>query len=157
MRRILWISGAVLVLVFLLMQARRPSFDLTGVRASASFDANMHPTTQISDTLHQSCYSCHSAQGEIPWYGHVWPTSVLLQRDIRAARARLDFSNWTNLSPEMARIRLRSACQMMQESKMPVWYYLPMHPGAALQPKEVDAFCAWAQSLPAGVQTASLQ
>ena len=157
MRRILWITGALLVLFLLVMQTRRPNFDLPKVHAAAGFDATMHPSQQISDTLHQSCYSCHSAQAEIPWYGHVWPASHLLQKDVRRGRARLDFSNWSNLSPEMSRIRLLNACQMMRESKMPLWYYRPLHPGATLQPEQVDAFCNWAQSLPAAAQTAGLR
>lgn len=157
MRRILWLTGALLVLIFLGMQSRRPNFDLPRVHAAASLDASLHPDPQVSDMLHQSCYSCHSAQASIPWYGHVWPASHLLQRDVRRGRARLDFSSWSNLSPEMSRIRLLSACQMMRESKMPLWYYRPMHPGSTPSPEEVDAFCTWAHSLPAGVQTASLR
>ncbi len=157
MRRIIWITGALLVLILLIMQSRRPDYDLPRVEAASTFDASMHPNSQIRSTLHQSCYSCHSAQGEIPWYGGVWPTSHLLQKDIRRARARLDFSSWNNLSPEMSRIRLMSACQMMKESKMPLWYYRPLHPGSAPSPEQVDAFCAWAASLPVGTQIAGLR
>ena len=43
-------------------------------------------------------------------------------------RARLDFSEWDRLSPEMSKIRLMDSCRMMTEGKMPVWYYRPMHP-----------------------------
>ena len=157
MRRILWITGALVILIFLAAQVNRPNYDLPSVRAASTFDAQMHPSRQISDTLQQSCYSCHSAQADLPWYGHVWPASHLLQKDVRRGRARLDFSTWSNLSPEMARIRLLSACQMMREAKMPLWYYRPLHPGSTPQPEQIDAFCAWAQSLPAGAQTASLR
>ncbi len=157
MRRFAWIFGIVLVLAFLLMQLRQPDYDRAPVVAAASFDAHLHPDLQIRNMLHQSCYNCHSAQGETPWYGHVWPASQLMQEDVRRGRARLDFSNWENLSPEMSAIRLRDACRMMQESKMPVWYYQPMHPGTAPKPEDVDAFCAWAQSQPAGQAVAQLQ
>jgi hypothetical protein len=156
MRRIIWICG-LLIVGLLAMQFRRPNYDLAPVNAAAMFDARVHPGSGIGNTLHQSCYSCHSAQGEIPWYGHVWPASQLMQNDIRGGRARLDFSNWSNLSPEMSRIRLLDVCRAMRESEMPLWYYRPMHPGSAPKPAEVDAFCAWAQSQPSGHEVALLR
>lgn len=147
MRRILLICG-ILIVGLLTMQFRRPNYDRAPVNAAATFDASVHPAGEISNTLHQSCYSCHSAQGKIPWYGHVWPASELMQNDVRGARARLDFSNWSNLSPEMSHIRLLDACRAMRETAMPLWYYRPMHPGSAPKPAQVEAFCAWAQSQP---------
>ncbi len=157
MRRFFWISGAILVVAFVLAQLQRPNFNLSPVAASASFDAQMHPDSQISNMLHQDCYNCHSEQGEIPWYGYVWPTSMLLQKDMRIGRARLDFSNWANLSPEMSSIRLRNACRMMQENKMPPWYYRPMHSGSTPRPEDVHAFCVWAQSQRPAQVTAQIQ
>jgi hypothetical protein len=157
MRRILWISGFLVVVFLLAMQVRRPNYDLSPVEMAATFDARVHPDAQIGNMLHQSCYNCHSAQGEIPWYGHVWPASQLLQNDIRHARARIDFSNWSNLSAEMSRIRLLDACRAMRESKMTPWYYRPMHPGSEPKPEEVDAFCTWAASQPSGQDVAMLR
>jgi hypothetical protein len=157
MRRILWIIGALVVVVLVAMQMHRPNFDLTPVDAAATLDAQLHPDAGISTTLHKACYNCHSAEARIPWYGHVWPTSQLIQNDVRMGRARLDFSNWANLSPEMSRIRLQSSCSMMQQSKMPLWYYRPMHLGAAPKAEEVAAFCNWVQSLPSEHEQASLR
>ncbi len=157
MRRIIWITGTLVIVLLVGMQFHRPNYDRSPVNTAATFDARVHPDPQIAKTLQQSCYSCHSAQGEIPWYGHVWPASQLLQNDVRRGRARLDFSSWSNLSPEMSRIRLMSACSMMRESKMPLWYYRPMHPGTSPKAQDVDAFCAWAQSLPTSHELASLR
>lgn len=157
MRRIIWITGTLVIAMLLVMQLHRPNYDLSPIDAAATFDASLHPDHQISKTLHQSCYSCHSNQGKIPWYGNVWPTSQLMQNDVRRGRARLDFSNWSNLSPEMSRIRLQNACSMMRESKMPLWYYRPMHPGAAPNAEDVAAFCNWVKALPSGQDVASLR
>lgn len=157
MRRIFWISGALLVLTLLVLQARQPVLNPYPIHTAATFDATMHPNPQVRDTLHQSCYNCHSAEGQVPWYGHVWPTSRLLLRDIRRGRAHLDFSAWNNLSPEMARIRMLSACQMMREARMPLWYYRPLHPGRTPTPEQVDTFCSWAESLPVETQMAGLR
>jgi hypothetical protein len=157
MRRITWILGVAVVLVFLFAQLHRPDYNRAPVLASATFDSQVHPDAHIRSMLHQSCYNCHSAEGETPWYGRVWPASQLLQDDVRRGRARLDFSNWDNLSPEMSAIRLRDACRMMRESKMPLWYYRPMHPGSTPKPADVDAFCVWAQSQPPDQSVPQLQ
>lgn len=157
MRKFGWLAGVLVVVVLLALQVRRPNYDLAATSPDLAMEAQLHPSPQIQHMLQQSCYSCHSAQAEIPWYGHVWPTSHLLQNDVRRGRARLDFSNWTNLSPEMSRIRLLDACRMMRESKMPVWYYRPIHPGSSPKPAEVDAFCSWAQSLPPAPEVAQLR
>lgn len=157
MRRMIWITGILVVAFLAVMQFRQPDYNLTAASPGATLIALHHPDAQIENTLQRSCYNCHSTEGKIPWYGMVWPTSQLLQNDVRRARARLDFSNWDNLSPEMARIRLLNACRTMREAKMPLWYYRPLHPGTAPKPEEVEAFCAWAQSLSTGPNVAQLR
>ena len=157
MRRAILIFGLFVVVLFAGMQLHKPNFDLSPVNTGATLQAQLHPDAQVHNVLRQSCYDCHSTQGEIPWYGHVWPASALLQNDIRKGRARMDFSNWSNLSPEMSHIRLLTACQMMRESKMPLWYYRPMHPGSAPNQQEIEAFCAWVNSTPARPDVAEMR
>ncbi len=146
MRRIILAIVVVIAFVAAMSLFQKADYGRTPLPETASFDARVHPNPHIQTMLHQSCYNCHSAQGEDPWYGHVWPASRMLQDDVRRGRARLDFSTWGNLSPEMSAIRLHDACRMMRESKMPVWYYRPLHPASVPKPEDVDEFCAWAQT-----------
>ncbi len=157
MRKIGWIASTLVVVLLLTLQVRRPNYDLAPASPEQSFEAQLNPSPQIQHMLQQSCYNCHSTQAEIPWYGNVWPTSQLMQNDVRRGRARLDFSNWTNLGPEMSRIRMLDACRMMREAKMPVWYYRAVHPGSAPKSDETAAFCSWAESLPKGREVAQLR
>ena len=157
MRRILWITGIALAVVFIAMQFRAPHYDLAPAAPGATLAVSLHPDAHIQKLLDKSCASCHSAERPIPWYGYVWPASHLVQSDVQRGRARLDFSTWNNLGPEMARIRLLSACQMMRKGRMPLWYYRPLHPGSAPKDADVNAFCDWAQSLPPGQQVALLR
>lgn len=148
MRIALWIIGIPVVVIFLGMQLQQHNvFDLAPVNPQATIEARLHPDTAVQNSLRRSCYDCHSADVKIPWYGHVWPTSVLLRNDIRKGRARLDFSNWSNLSPEMAQIRLIGACREMRADEMPLWKYRLMHPGSAPKDSEVEAFCSWVQTM----------
>ena len=156
-RTVLWIAGILLAVLFLGMQSRRPNFALASVDPRATLEAQLHPDAEVHNALRQSCYSCHSAEVSIPWYGHVWPTSVLLQNDIRRGRAHLDFSNWSNLSHEMAHIRLIGACRQMRADEMPLWYYRIVHPGATPDDREVEAFCSWVQSMQPAPNVAGLR
>lgn len=146
MRRAVWIAGAAVAVLIVAMQFHRPEFRQAPVDPQVSFEAQVHPDAQILATLHRSCYSCHSAEGIIPWYGRVWPASALIENDVREGRAHLDFSNWGNLGPEMSRNRLLRVCETMREGEMPLWYYRPMHPQSAPRNQDVELFCAWAQS-----------
>jgi hypothetical protein len=148
MRKFGWIAGILVVALLLVFQVSRPNYDLTPASPEQSFESQLHPSPQIQHMLQTSCYSCHSTQSKIPWYGHVWPASQLMQSDVRRGRAMLDFSHWTNLGPEMSRIRMLDACRMMRDGKMPVWYYRPIHPGSAPKADDVAAFCSWAESMP---------
>ena len=156
MRRILWIAGIAAAVVLIAMQFRSPQYDLAPVPPGATLQASLHPDAHIQKMLDKSCASCHSAERPAPWYGYVWPVSRLVESDIRRGRARLDFSGWDNLSPEMARIRLLDACLMMRKGRMPLWYYRPVHPGSAPKNADVDAFCNWAESLPQTQELAQL-
>lgn len=140
--------AVVFLVVVVLSFAEKPQFGIRPVSPTGTFDAKMHPDARIRGMLHNSCYNCHSEQGEIPVYANFWPASNLLLSDLTQARARLDFSEWDNLSPEMSRIRLIQACEMIRSDKMPVWYYRPMHPGAAVSKEDAEYFCQWAYSQP---------
>jgi Haem-binding domain len=158
MRKFLAIVFVIAAAALLVMQSHRPQDEFRAPVQAATIDARLHPPAPVQALLHQSCYNCHSEQGERPWYGKVWPASVLLQNDVRDGRARLDFSEWDRLSPEMSKIRLLDSCRMMRESKMPVWYYRPLHPSTSTpDPAAVDAFCQWAQTQPGTPNVAQRQ
>ena len=157
MQKTPWVLGTTVVVLLLMFQVIQPDYDLNPTSVETSMEAQLRPSPQVHQMLQKSCYSCHSAQAAIPWYGHVWPASQVMQSDVRGGRAHLDFSNWSNLSPEMSRIRLLSACNAMRSSEMPLWYYRPMHPGSKPKSEDVEAFCSWVQSLPARQEVAQLQ
>jgi len=156
MHRSLWSLSILVILFFGIMQFHQPNFNLGLVSPSDSFEAQLHPAPDVHGVLQKSCYSCHSGQANIPWYGRIWPASALMEKDIRQARARMDLSNWSNLSSEMSHIRLVAACREMRESKMPLWYYRPLHPGSAPNSEETEAFCQWVYSSPLRPEVAEL-
>jgi hypothetical protein len=159
MRRLLAFTAVLVAAVFVIVMQyhQRPS-NLRLIYPDATLDARLHPAPEVQRMLHQSCYDCHSEEGNWPWYSHFWPGSKLLEMDVHEGRARLDFSEWDRLSPEMSKIRLMDACRMMTENKMPVWYYRPMHPMTSTpDPATVAEFCQWAKAMPGESETPPVQ
>lgn len=153
-----WIATIIVavVAVFCIIAGHDPGRawpPLPPVRPGADIAQVAHPPAAVMSTLHRDCYNCHSDRPQIPWYGHVWPSSAQVQDDIHRASARLNFSEWDELSPEMAKIRASQMCMMVSTGKMPLWYYKPMHPEASLSQTDVHAICNWADALPPALTT----
>jgi uncharacterized membrane protein len=148
MRRVLMIlSIATITALVILLVFHSSSSAIAGQPyspPSASMEVMLKADPQIKNTIHRVCFNCHSDQPKYPWYASIWPSSLLIQHDRQKALARLNFSQWDRLSPEMSRIRLLDACTMMTEGKMPLWYYRPFHFEARLSSQEIQHFCAWA-------------
>ena len=67
----------------------------------------------------------------------------LVAQDVRKGRARLNFSEWRGLPPEITALKLSDACVEVKRGGMPLWYYLPAHPDAKLSAEDVKTLCSW--------------
>jgi len=82
----------------------------------------------------RACYDCHSNEVVYPWYSHVAPVSWLVQRDVDEGRSKLNFSEW-----DLPQREAHEAAEEVQEGKMPMPIYLPLHPEARLTAAEQQA------------------
>lgn len=75
----------------------------------------------------QACFDCHSNETYRPPYARVAPVSWLIQRDVDAGRAVLNFSEWNRPQEEA-----KEAVEALQEGEMPPAAYRLMHSHARL-------------------------
>ena len=75
----------------------------------------------------QACFDCHSNETEWPAYAGIAPFSWLIQRDVSAGRALLNFSEWQRPQEEAA-----EAAEEVLEGEMPLRMYQLMHAHARL-------------------------
>jgi hypothetical protein len=69
-------------------------------------------------------------------------------RDVDSARRILNFSEWAAYEPEL-RAALRGIVGPTTAiHRMPLWYYVSLHPDSRLSQSELDALSAWASSAP---------
>jgi heme-binding protein len=92
-----------------------------------------------------ACYDCHSNETRRPWYSKIAPGSWLLERDVRAGREKLNFSEMNREDNE-----LDKAAETVAEDEMPPFRYKLLHKDARLRPSDREALIrGLQQSLPA--------
>ena len=126
-----WIAAALLVLLvviqFLPIGAERSN---PPVLAEPAWDSD-----QTRETFFRACADCHSNETEWPWYAGVAPVSWLVTRDVDEGRSEFNVSEWGRDEQHGD-----EAAEEVEEEKMPLWFYLPLHPEARLTEEERDAF-----------------
>ena len=113
-----------------------------------AFEAVAKPDPDLVTIVQRACYDCHSHRTVWPWYSGIAPVSWLVADDVKDGRAHLNFSQWNLYSPEMARKRLKEACQEVRKGEMPLWKYQLMHPEARLSDEDVNTICDAASQVP---------
>ncbi|MBI5877789.1 MAG: heme-binding domain-containing protein [Chloroflexi bacterium] len=75
----------------------------------------------------RSCGDCHSNETVWPWYSRVPPASILVARDVREGRQKLNASEWDTRPQDT-----RELSEVMQQGEMPPAMYVVIHPDAVL-------------------------
>ena len=96
--------------------------------------------------LRRACYDCHSTESRWPIWAYIAPMSWRVVADVDRARARLNFSDWTTYDRQQ-RMALRSVIGPITAShRMPLWYYMTLHPDARLSDSDLTALQRWSDS-----------
>jgi hypothetical protein len=85
----------------------------------------------------RACFDCHSNETVWPAYARVAPVSWLLQHDVDAGRAALNFSEWQRPQEEA-----HEAGSAVLEREMPMRLYTLVHAHARLSDAERRALAA---------------
>ena len=102
------------------------------------------PSPEVRSLAARACFDCHSNETAWPWYSSVAPVSWLVARDVSEGRHTLNFSDWSH--PEEA----DEMAETVLEGEMPPFYYVWMHPSAALSDAEQDILVRGLQAIGGG-------
>jgi hypothetical protein len=94
-------------------------------------------TAQTRDLAKRACFDCHSNLSTWPWYSNIAPGSWLIYRDVVGGRGSLNFSEWNKPQDGAS-----DAIETIRSGSMPPWFYLPLHPKAALSKTEKNTLMA---------------
>jgi len=114
------------------------------IDSARTIEAQLHPPQNVSAILDRACHDCHSNKTSWRWYSGVAPVSWLQMADVYAGRDRMNFSDWSRLTPKQQDDRLKGICELTQRDVMPRWYYRPLHiPHSIVTDGEDKALCDW--------------
>ncbi len=151
MRKALKYAALIVIAFFIGIQFIQPERVNPPSDSAAAFDLVAKPSPQVAEIARRACYDCHSHSTVWPWYSRVAPVSWLVANHVREGRARLNFSQWNLLSPDMSKRRLKEACEEMRKGEMPLWNYKLMHPEARITDGDVKAFCSGTEPVVSGL------
>lgn len=116
-------------------------------RANPPITKTVPMNPAVEPILRRACFDCHSHETRWPWYAWVAPVSWLIAHDVREAREELNFSTWDAYKPKKRSKLLDELIEELHEDEMPLWYYRPLHPEAALSNDDLDTIDAWTGAL----------
>ena len=139
------------VVVGAAMQAVRPSL---GKPAGPAAEVAAPP--EVRAILERRCYQCHSDEPRLAWFDQVVPAYWLVAHDVKAARARLNFSEIGSVPAAAQRAELFEAVNQVQLGAMPLPSYLAAHPGSGVTAEELKVIKDWLAPFAAVPATAAV-
>ena len=95
--------------------------------------------------LRRACYDCHSTETRWPIWAYVAPFSWQVVGDVERARSVLNFSDWAAYD-RSRRVSFRAMIGPVTAAhRMPLWYYLTLHPDANLSDADLAELREWSE------------
>ncbi|GGG47380.1 heme-binding protein [Croceivirga lutea] len=145
--KILKIVGLLLLIGIIIIQFFNPEKNISeDVNYVSAFESETMVTKEVEVILKSTCYDCHSAHTDYPWYGSIAPLSFWIQDHIEHGKEELNFSEWTNYSIKKKDHKLEEIIEEVEEGKMPLKEYTYTHKDAQLSKEQVETLVIWAKA-----------
>ena len=118
--------------------------DATRQPDAVSFDVGTDASANA--ILGRSCANCHSNRTVWPWYAHLPGVGGVVRRDVQAARAQFNLSDWASYSPDRKNEVLAEMAAMVRNRRMPPSRYTFLHPDARLSDAQIRQLTEWTTS-----------
>lgn len=138
-KKIVW--GLLILLV--LIQFIPGSINKSDKIGSTDIVNNFNVPDQVHSVLKRACYDCHSNNTHYPWYAHVQPFRLLLDRHVKDGKEELNFNEYGSYSKKRQFNKLKSIGESLEEGSMPLKSYRIMHADARLTEAEKAVLLKW--------------
>jgi cytochrome c len=99
-------------------------------------------SAEAKKVLVTKCADCHSNETRWPVYARVAPGSWLIERDIIAAREKMNLSSWDEMPAESRDVLIGKMIHEAKNGDMPPMQYRLLHWGSKLTTEEVATLSA---------------
>lgn len=132
-----------LLILFVLIQFIPRSINKNEKVSPADIVNNYRVPDTVQAILNSACYDCHSNNTRYPWYAHVQPIRLLLDRHVIDGKEELNFSVYGSYSKKRQFNKLRSIGESLKKGTMPIQSYRIMHANARLNEAEKAIVFKW--------------
>lgn len=101
--------------------------------------------------LRRACYDCHSTETRWPVWAYVAPVSWQVVEDVERARKFVNFSDWASYDPMYRQALRMNIDRVTATHRMPLWYYVTLHPDAKLSAADRKALIDWSRAADSSV------
>lgn len=151
-RTVLWkrsIIGSAVIAGIALIAATGRSADVKApVSAGRTLLKDFNAPQPVRSIIQRACLDCHSEETIWPWYSNVPPVSWQVHDDVNNGRGFMNFSHWSEYTPEEQHSYASQIAQATGARVMPPPRYLWMHRDARLSAADLDTLKEWARSRP---------
>jgi len=91
----------------------------------------------VRQIFERACYDCHSNETSLEWYDKLPVVAAIVSRDVKEARSRFNFSEWSKLSPADQAGTLWEIYNKVNAGDMPLQSYRLTHPQAKVSKQEL--------------------
>jgi hypothetical protein len=143
MKRKVLIGLGVVVILFIVIQFIPGQYNQSK-QTSANNIALVYSMPQdVQAIFKKDCYDCHSNNTNYPFYAHLQPMRLMLDRHVRNGKDELNFDEFGTYSARKKRSKLRAISTSLDEGTMPLPSYLIIHRNAALNPRDTALIKNW--------------
>jgi len=147
MKKILKITGWLLLIALIIIQFFRPSKNEDTSPAANHISLVYQIPAQVKSIMEKACYDCHSNHTRYPWYFNVQPVGMWMNNHIVEGKRELNFSEYANKSLRYQYHKLEETIEQVKEGEMPINSYTWTHREARLSGEEKTALMDWARSV----------
>ncbi|WP_430928094.1 heme-binding domain-containing protein [Polaribacter marinivivus] len=141
--------GIVLLIALVVAQFFGPEKNDGNLDTVNAFIAETNPPAEVTQILKTTCFDCHSAKTNYPWYNNITPVNYWLDEHVRDGKKHLDFSKWSEYSLKRKEHKMDELYEEVEKKEMPLNSYTWTHADANLTQAQIDAVVAWAKKVQA--------
>lgn len=117
------------------------------VEATKNFVTIENTPREIQTLIKNACYDCHSNEVKYPWYAYIAPISWSVKNHINEGQEHLNFSEWGTYNKELKKRMMQKSVEEVENRKMPLSGYLPLHPEARLTAEQRQMMIQYFQQI----------
>lgn len=145
MKRLKKVAFALAV-VFAVIQFIQPAHNKSVQVLPTDFTVMYKMPDTVKSIVQNACYDCHSNNTVYTWYSNIQPIAWLMASHIKNGKAKLNFSEFGNLSKRRQASTLNNISNQIKDDEMPLSSYKLMHPKARLSKEEKTMLTNWLQA-----------